>query len=859
MFQGQQAIDGSNTNNKPDFWRDPRPTNENPNFVHDYFQSSRLHFIGSFRARYEAMMVSVGKKLNVNPGTLLQSSIQRSALASQRKPKERCIVHVDMDCFFASIAIRDNPSLRGKCIAVSHGGGEISSCNYEARKYGVRAGMFCKDARKICPQIISVPYDFPSYEKVSIQIYARFYSLPGVAVEAVSVDEAYLDITLAVGDDRDASSQSSAEAIVQTLRDRIVAETGCTASAGIGPSKLIARLATKAAKPNGQLRVRQENVISYLDTLKAKDLPGIGWRTGRKLAELGIKTCSELRAKSLRFLQNEFGEKQGQTFYDYVRGLDLRRVEPLKPRKSIGAEASWGVRFYESENLKVRKFLNDMADEVATRVMAAGAYGTKVTFKVYHWIRDADMTGYKHLGHGPCNIFTRSTRLPARITGDTFKEALRKACADIYRDLNVKNENFRGLGVQVGDLTFADLNFDYTALPSSGTRRIDSFFKTNAKQVPQSVSEAAHATTSTAGARDGNEVIDEHIILPDFPIAEVPTSESDSDEIKAVSIVEQEKRHSDDSIENETHEPIDILVRSPQKDIDVESNIVEESDNDIQNAAPDIPAGLDHEVFKALPLDIQKELLKESTSRPQNRRPTGPAFQQPMRKRSREDKNELDKRMKKKQAAQVTMTQFADISKLRKRGTDVLHAAEFRERPLRECVELLHDLRPKQLAGRSSPRRENERNVVDDENNTRNNEYGDMDIPSPPSLSSDSDSSYGVNGMIERFGIDHSQIYETEDVTEFAPMLQQWMVKMSAHIKSGHMELLRSRLVEMVRLNRLQATNSELMTIKTFAEEIENRQWRSRFNEILREVQDEVERLYGFRLAIAGFNHDSEM
>lgn len=456
--------------------RRPRPTNENPNFVRDYFASSRLHFIGSFRARYESMMGTVAAKLKVDPAALLFPPPIAGAATSSGA--ERVIVHVDMDCFFASVAVAADPSLKGRPIAVCHGrghgagSGEISSCSYEARSFGVRASMFFSRGKELCPDLVGVPYDFAAYERASIAMYARFFAIPGAIVEAMSVDEAYLDLT-------HAAEGADADALVRELRSNILADTGCTASAGIATCKLVARLATKRAKPDGQLRVCAADAPEFVAALPVRELPGVGGRTAMRFSELGVGTCRQLLAVPLRSLQTEFGERQGKIFFDVVRGRDERPVEPMKPRKSIGAEASWGVRFDGSpeEHLKCVKFIDDMAAEVAARVVAAGAIGTKVLYKAYRMRKEAKPM--KYLGHGSCDILTRSAKITDKVDKESLAAVMAAVCQKIHRSLGIHNNELRGVGVQLTDLLFENLKLPAEWRPgdSSATSKIDSFLK----------------------------------------------------------------------------------------------------------------------------------------------------------------------------------------------------------------------------------------------------------------------------------------------------------------------------------------------------------------------------------------------
>lgn len=204
------------------------------------------------------------------------------------------IVHLDMDCFFASVATVGRPVLRGKPIAVCHsnsnkGTGEVSAANYEARAFGIRAGSFIYRAKELCPNLIVMPYEFEKYQEISEKVeltmvgtsaFTEFWVLIGHTVldkqvyrialtytklvQPVSCDEAFMDIT-GLGEPCE---------IVSSLRDRILKETGCTASAGIGPNLLLSRLATKRAKPNGQFRILQTESVEFVANLPVGDLPG---------------------------------------------------------------------------------------------------------------------------------------------------------------------------------------------------------------------------------------------------------------------------------------------------------------------------------------------------------------------------------------------------------------------------------------------------------------------------------------------------------------------------------------------------------------------------------------------------------
>jgi DNA polymerase-4 len=249
------------------------------------------------------------------------------------KASQRAIIHLDMDCFYAAIEVRDQPSLKGKPVGV--GGardrrGVLTTCNYEARKFGVRSAMPTFMALQRCPNLIILPTRFDVYRKESAtirEILHRFTPL----VEPLSLDEAYLDVTAHPG---------APGPLAQVIRGLIFRKTKLTASAGIGPNKLVAKIASDLKKPNGQFEVKQEEVLEFMEKLPVRKLWGIGDVTGQKMERLGISTCGEMRRLSRAELQEHFG-KFGTELYDLCRGIDPRPVEPDRERKSLSNEETF--------------------------------------------------------------------------------------------------------------------------------------------------------------------------------------------------------------------------------------------------------------------------------------------------------------------------------------------------------------------------------------------------------------------------------------------------------------------------------------------------------------------------------------
>jgi DNA polymerase-4 len=251
-----------------------------------------------------------------------------------------------MDCFYAAIEMRDRPALRGKPIGV--GGardrrGVLTTCNYEARKFGVHSAMPTFMALQRCPHLIVLPTRFDVYRReaaVIRTILSRFTPL----VEPLSLDEAYLDVT---------DHPGAPGALAQVIRDAILQKTKLTSSAGIGPNKLVAKIASEINKPNGQLEVTPGEVPEFMTDLPVRKIWGIGPTTEQKLEQLGIKTCGELQRFSRIELQQLFG-RFGLELYDLCRGLDSRPVEPDRPRKSLSTEETFSADLHTLEQCEER-------------------------------------------------------------------------------------------------------------------------------------------------------------------------------------------------------------------------------------------------------------------------------------------------------------------------------------------------------------------------------------------------------------------------------------------------------------------------------------------------------------------------
>jgi DNA repair protein REV1 len=288
----------------------------NPDFLKSYFDQSRLHHLSTWKAD-------------------LKNQMQQ--LTSSQKPRRnrlgpRKIMHIDFDCFFCSVSLLSRPDLKDKPVVVGHGGGksgEIASCNYPARAFGIHNGMFMSGAMELCKDLVCLPYDFPAYEKASRDFYEILLSVNADAIQAVSVDEALLDV-----------SALEPDSLATSIRDQVRQKTGCDVSIGIGGNILLAKLALRKAKPAGQYHLHPDEVHEFMQNLAVRDLPGVGWKLSEKLEEMGINTVGAVRTKSLNELKTKLGPKTGEKLYGFARGIDNTEVSEIVERKSVSVEVN---------------------------------------------------------------------------------------------------------------------------------------------------------------------------------------------------------------------------------------------------------------------------------------------------------------------------------------------------------------------------------------------------------------------------------------------------------------------------------------------------------------------------------------
>ncbi|KAI4860945.1 impB/mucB/samB family protein [Hypoxylon rubiginosum] len=432
--------------------QDPRmrkSSTANPDFIQQYYSESRLHHLSTWKAELKSKM----QKLAAEKGP------QKRPM--KRKPgARRYVMHVDFDSFFCAVSLKSAPDFVDKPAVVAHGtgtGSEIASCNYPARKYGVKNGMWMKRAKELCPDLKVLPYDFPAYEEASKLFYECILEIGGI-VQSVSIDEALVDVTSvvlsAVGSDGSGVDEGSiwreqekANEMAQALRDQIKEKTGCAVSVGIGSNILLAKVALRKAKPAGQYQIKPEEVLTFIGNLKVDDLPGVAYSIAGKLEEIGVKYVNDVRQTTKERLINTLGPKTGEKLWEYARGIDRTEVGEQPIRKSVSAEVNWGIRFISQE--EAEEFVFNLCKELEKRLLNEGVKGKQLTMKIMRRSFDAPLDPPKHLGHGKCDTFNKSV-LFGVATYDY--QVLGKEAVSILRSYKFSPGDLRGLGVQLTKL-----------------------------------------------------------------------------------------------------------------------------------------------------------------------------------------------------------------------------------------------------------------------------------------------------------------------------------------------------------------------------------------------------------------------
>ncbi|KAI1090613.1 DNA repair protein [Rostrohypoxylon terebratum] len=432
--------------------QDPRmrkSSTANPDFIQQYYSESRLHHLSTWKAELKSRM----QRLAAEKGA------QRKPL-KRKAGARRYVMHVDFDSFFCAVSLKSAPEFIDKPAVVAHGtgsGSEIASCNYPARKYGVKNGMWMKRAKELCPELKVLPYDFPAYEEASKSFYESILKVGGI-VQSVSIDEALVDITSvvlsAVGSDGSGVDEGSiwreqekADQMALALRDQVKGKTGCAVSVGIGGNILLAKVALRKAKPAGQYQIKPEEILDFLGELKVDSLPGVAYSIAGKLEEIGVKFVKDVRQTSKERLINTLGPKTGEKLYEYARGIDRTEVGEQPIRKSVSAEVNWGIRFISQE--EAEEFVFNLCKELEKRLLNEQVKGKQLTMKIMRRSFDAPLDPPKHLGHGKCDTFNKSVMFG--VATHDYK-VLGKEAVSILRSYKFTPGDLRGLGVQLTKL-----------------------------------------------------------------------------------------------------------------------------------------------------------------------------------------------------------------------------------------------------------------------------------------------------------------------------------------------------------------------------------------------------------------------
>ncbi len=285
------------------------------------------------------------------------------------------IIHLDMDAFYASVEQRDDPSLRGRPVVVGgspRSRGVVATASYEARVYGVRSAMSCAEAARRCPEAIFVPPDMARYQEASRRVFGIFREVTPI-VEPLSIDEAYLDVTT------NGLNEPLAGKVARYLKNRIREETGLTASAGVAPSKFVAKVASELRKPDGLVIIPPEKVAEFVAALPVEKMWGVGPAMAARLRGLGMTTAAHIRDGDLALLTRHLG-KQGAFLYQLARGEDSRVVETFREPRSRGAETTFPRDIIDLRILDYT--LEGLAAEVTESLYQMGRRARTVILKV---------------------------------------------------------------------------------------------------------------------------------------------------------------------------------------------------------------------------------------------------------------------------------------------------------------------------------------------------------------------------------------------------------------------------------------------------------------------------------------------
>ncbi|TIA91078.1 hypothetical protein E3P99_01262 [Wallemia hederae] len=595
-----------------DQWRRDN-TAQSDQFLDSYYNNSRLHFLSSTKATLKDLVQSA------------QQNVTKEHL-TDIVPSRTYILHVDMDSFFvsASLSLPKHAHLVNSPVAISHSTSqsssstsELASVNYKAREFGIRNGMLKTVAYQLCPQLVTLPYDFQLYNQITVKLYEIFLQHCD-HLEAVSVDEALLDVSKIVHKMGMANGHAdNAYELSKTIRHLIHSNTKCDASVGIGSNILLAKLATRHAKPNGIYHLHDHQAAEFLAPHQFDILPGVGSETKRKLiTQLNVSTIGELvSSKSMKDVQHVLGKKNGETLWKYCNGIDERLLSYDKKRQSVSAE--YGIRF-ENVN-ETQKFFANLSTEVSRRLKAAKCKGGHLTLKLMVRRKDAPKEAAKFLGHGVVDIFNKSAPLSAIGGGATDDDGRINECAwRLFTGLGKDARELRGVGLQVNKLDHygGGGGDDGEGAPAKrrerDTESIQDFFKKPAKRTKQGEQQATSSRDSVSGASTSRQ-----------GVAQIPPQAARAASSSADVVDISSDKSMDTSTTNKavTKQPFKRPQPQPQPQPQPRPSIkIDDSiDTSVDTSADSItsttsmPTQADRSVWKAIPRSIRREVLDERT------------------------------------------------------------------------------------------------------------------------------------------------------------------------------------------------------------------------------------------------------
>ncbi|KAG8714193.1 deoxycytidyl transferase [Ceratobasidium sp. 394] len=458
-------------------WRENHTSVSGETFIQGYYQHSRLHHLSKWKAELRSLVAKAQEDAEAQisneagPSVLgLESLGSRQKGKGKARSSERVIMHCDFDSFFVSAGMIARPELKGKPVVVCHASGagaghstsEIASASYAARAFGVKNGMSLGQARQLCPDIQTILYEFERYKELSLKFYTILMGLSD-DLQAVSVDEALIEVTSAVEalraralESGQLQSESYEKQMAESIRDKVRAATGCEVSIGIGPNIMLARLATKRAKPAGSFYLSISDAAAHVAELDIVNLHGFAGAIREKaILSFGTSKLGDLAGKGKDTLQRALGDKSGERIWNAIRGVDDRVLESDKPRKSVSADVNYGIRFENNEHAE--KFIYGLGKEVSDRLKAINKRGRTLTLKIMKRHPNAPKEAPKFMGHGKCETFNKTCLISgARGSATDDPSIIGREAWKLLQAMAFDPTELRGVGIQIQKLDEAD-------------------------------------------------------------------------------------------------------------------------------------------------------------------------------------------------------------------------------------------------------------------------------------------------------------------------------------------------------------------------------------------------------------------